>query len=107
MTHVKMDPIQVQDTPVLLQRSLAPSLKLLGEALVEATDRAGAGRDSQQGVSNFSHLVGARPSHEHLGESLCDMRFIAAVAFKRLSVELALVKLSKGVTTSTRLQNRT
>ena len=61
MTHVKMNPIQGQDTPVLLQGSLAPRLKLLGQALVEATDRAGAGSRSQQGLSHFPHLVSARP----------------------------------------------
>ena len=50
MTNAEMDPIQVQDTPMGLQRTLAPGLKLVGEALIEATDRAGTGSDSQQGL---------------------------------------------------------
>jgi hypothetical protein len=41
MTNAEMHPIQVQDTPVFLKRTLAPGVKLLGQALVEATDRAG------------------------------------------------------------------
>src|SRR6266446_2359039 len=89
MTNAEMHAIQVQDTPVLLQRSLAPGFKLLTEALVEAADRAGTGSDSQQGLSDFPHLVSARPSHEHLRQPFCDVRFIATVAFKRLRVELA------------------
>src|SRR5437667_8106785 len=32
--------------------------------------------------------MGTCPGHEHLGESVRNMRFIAAVAFKRLRVEL-------------------
>jgi hypothetical protein len=40
-------------------------------------------------VGDFPHLVGARASHEHLGESFGNVRFIAAVAFKRLGVEWA------------------
>ena len=44
--------------------------------------------DSQQRLSHFSHFVGARPSHEHLRQPLCDVRFIAAVPLKRLRVEL-------------------
>ena len=46
--------------------------------------------DSQQGLSHFSHLVGARPSHKHLGQPIGDLRLIAAVALKYLGVELAL-----------------
>src|SRR6266702_5151754 len=88
MANAEMHPIQVQDTPMRLQRSLAPVLKLLAEALVEATDRAGTGSDSQQGLSDFPHLVGARPSHEHLRQPFGDVRFIATVAFKGLGVEL-------------------
>jgi len=60
----------------------------LGEALVEATDRAGTGGDSHEGLRDFPHLVRARPSHEHLCQTFGDMRFIATVAFKLLDVEL-------------------
>src|SRR5258708_34297673 len=89
MTNGEVDAIQVQHTPVWLQRTLPPDLKLLGQALVEATDRAGTGSDSQQGLSHFSDFVRARSCDKHLGESFGDVRFIAAVAFKRLGVELA------------------
>jgi hypothetical protein len=54
---------------VLLQRSLAPGFKLLGEALVEATDRAGTGSNSHQGLSAFPDLVSARASYEHLRQA--------------------------------------
>jgi hypothetical protein len=64
--------------------------KLLGQVLVEATDRTGAGSHSQQRLGHFSYLMGARPSDEHLRQSFCNMRFIAPVAVKRLGVELAL-----------------
>ena len=89
MTNAKMHAISVQDTPVFLKRTLSPGFKLLGEALVEPTDRAGAGSDSQQGLSHFPHLMRAHPSHEHLCQSFGDMRFIALVVFKGLGVELA------------------
>src|SRR5437667_9481960 len=88
MPNAEMYAIEVQDAPVFLQRTLAPRLKLLGEALVEATDCAGTGRDSQQGLCHFSYLMGTGPSHEHLGESLGDVRIIATVALKGLRVEL-------------------
>jgi hypothetical protein len=39
MTNAEMHAIQVEDTPVFLQRALSPSFKLLTEALVEAADR--------------------------------------------------------------------
>ena len=41
MTDAKMHPIQVQDMPVFLKPTLAPGVELLGQALAEATDRAG------------------------------------------------------------------
>src|SRR5579864_5908492 len=36
MTNAEMSAVQVQDTPVLLQRSFSPSFKLLRQGLVEA-----------------------------------------------------------------------
>src|SRR5712692_11388968 len=88
MTNTEMHAIQVYDTPMGLQRALASRFKLLGEALVEATDRAGTGSDSHQGLSDFPHLVGARPCHEHLRQPFCDLRLIATVAFEGLGMEL-------------------
>ncbi len=41
MTNGEVDAIQVQNTPMWLQRTLPPDLKLVGQALVETTDRAG------------------------------------------------------------------
>ncbi len=69
MPNAEMHAIKVQDTLVFLQRTLAPRLKLLGEALVEATDGAGTRGDSQQGLGYFPHFVGARPSDKHLRQS--------------------------------------
>ncbi len=88
MTNAEMHAIKVQDTPIRLQRAFSPRFKLVGEALVEATDRAGTGSNSHEGLSDFPHLVRARPSHEHLRQTFGDMRLIATVAFKRLGVEL-------------------
>ena len=39
MTNAEMHPIQVQHTPMLLQPSLSPRVKLVAQALVEPTDR--------------------------------------------------------------------
>ncbi len=50
-----MHAIQVQNAPMVLKRTLAPGVKLLGERLVETTNRAGAGRDSHQRLSHFPH----------------------------------------------------
>ena len=52
-----------------LQGTLAPGFKLLGERLIEATDRTGTGSDSQQRLGHFSNFVSARSCHEHLGET--------------------------------------
>src|SRR6266568_8715194 len=90
MTNAKMHAIQVRDAPVVLKRTLSPGFKLLGEGLVEATDRTGTGSHSQQGLSDFPNLVSARPGHEHLREPFGDMWFVATVAFKSLGVELTL-----------------
>ncbi len=48
MTHLELDPIEVEDAPVLLQRALAPSSKLLLEIAIEPTDRASAWGYSQE-----------------------------------------------------------
>src|SRR5438874_6738204 len=89
MTNAEMNPIQVQDTPVFLKPTLAPSVELLGQALVEATDRAGTGHHSHERLGYFSYFVGTGPSHKHLGQSIRNVRFIATVAIKDLRVELA------------------
>ena len=88
MANAEMDAIEVQDTPMGLQRTLSPVLKLLGQALIEPTDRAGTGSHSQQGLSHFSDFVRARSCDKHLGEPFCDMRFVATVALEGLGVEL-------------------
>src|SRR2546428_10871794 len=89
MTNAEMDAIEVQDTPVLLERALAPGFKLLGQRLVETTNRAGTGSDSHKHLGHFSDLVGARACHEHLGESFRNVGFVAAIPVKHLSMEVA------------------
>ncbi len=89
MTNAEMHAIQVQDTPVRLQRALAPGFKLLGERLIQAADRAGAGSDAHQGVGDFSYLMGTRSGHEHLRQPFCNMGLIATVALKGLRVKLS------------------
>jgi hypothetical protein len=46
MAHTEMDPIQVEDAPVLLQPSFTPGSELLLEIAVEATDGTRAGSHS-------------------------------------------------------------
>ncbi len=75
MTNAKMHAIEVQDTPMSLQRSPPPVLKLLGEALVEATDRASTGSNTHEGFGDFTHLVSTRASYEHLGQALGHLLF--------------------------------
>src|SRR5712691_1355123 len=88
MTNAEMDAIQVQDAPVFLQRTLSPGVKLLGERLVQATDRAGAGSNPQERLGHFSHFMGTRPGDKHLGQSFGNVRFIATVAVKDLAVKV-------------------
>jgi hypothetical protein len=83
-----MDAIQVDNPSVFLQAALTPGFKLLGQRLVEATDGTGTGGDSHQGLSDFSHLVRAHPSHEHLRESFSDVWLVTARARKGLGMEL-------------------
>src|SRR5260221_1757922 len=90
MTNAEMYAIQVHDTPMRLQRTLTPRLKLLRECLVEPTDGTGTGSHSHQRLGHFSHLMRTCPGHEHLAESLGHLRFIAAIALKDLRVELTL-----------------
>src|SRR5712692_6887703 len=46
MPNAEMHAIEVEHSPMRLQRTLSPRLILVGEALVEPTDRAGTGSDS-------------------------------------------------------------
>ena len=89
MTNAEVHAIQVQDTPVLQERTLTPSFKLLGERLVEPTDRTGTGSNSQQGLGHFPYFMGTGSGHEHLRESFSDVRFKATVPVKDLRMELA------------------
>jgi hypothetical protein len=65
-----MHPIQIDDAPVLLKRTLPPSIKLLGERLVETTDDTGARGDPHERLSHFSDFVRADSGDKHLRESL-------------------------------------
>jgi hypothetical protein len=65
MTNVKMHAIEVEDTPMLLQGALAPGFKLLGQRLVETTNRTGTGRHSQQRLGDFPNFVRACPGDKH------------------------------------------
>ncbi len=88
MTNAKMHSIQVHNAPVLLQRTLPPGIKLLGERLVQTADRARTRSNAHQGLSHFPNLVGACPGDKHLREPFCNVWFIATVPFKCLRVEL-------------------
>jgi hypothetical protein len=54
MTNAEMHAIQVEDTPVFLQRTLTPGSKLLGERLVQTADCAA---DFEQRPSRFGLLL--------------------------------------------------
>src|SRR5437660_39422 len=77
-----------QDAPVLLKRARSPGFELLGEGLVETTDRTGTGSHSHECLRDLSHFMRARPSHKHLGQSFCNVGFVATVAVEGLSVKL-------------------
>src|SRR5260221_7149041 len=89
MTNTQIDAIEVQNTVVGEQWTLSPGLKLLGQALVEATDCAGTLCHSHQLLSDLSD--GCRvltPRDIHLGECFGYLRFIAVVAFEHLGMKL-------------------
>ncbi len=88
MPNPKMDAIQVQDTVVSQKRALSPRLKLFGQRLVQAADRAGTGCDSQQFFSDFPHFMGRSATDKHLCQRFSYLRFIAGVALEDLSVKL-------------------
>src|SRR6266699_791207 len=90
MPNRKMDAIQVEETVVGEQWTLAPGFKLLGERLVEAAHRAGAGCHSQQRFSDFPDLMRARATDKHLRQRFCYLRFVAAIPLKDLRLELPL-----------------
>ena len=90
MTHAEMDPIEVEDTPMRLQRAFAPSGELLLQIASKPTDGTGTWGGSHQRLGHFSYFMGARARHEHLGQALGDLWFIATIALEHLAVELAL-----------------
>ena len=67
MTNFKVDAIEVENSPVTLQGAATPRFKLLRQRVIEPADGTGAGRDSHEGLSDFSDFVGACPSDKHLG----------------------------------------
>src|SRR5215467_10288518 len=87
MTNAEMHPVQIDNAPVALQRTLPPCLILLGEALVEPTDGTGTGSYAQQGFSHFPDLMGTHSGYEHLGQAFGNVRFIATKPLKCLSVK--------------------
>lgn len=89
MPHTEVDATQVQNTPMWLQRTLPPGLKLVGQALIEVTDRAG---DFQRCPAGFERLLlpcvcSPQPRTSASIRSR-DVRFIALITFKDLGVEL-------------------
>jgi len=80
MPNAEVKAIEVHNAPMGLQRTLSPRLKLVSEALIETTDRAGTGSDSHEGLSHFPDLMRTRSSHKHLRQSYGDVRLIATAA---------------------------
>src|SRR2546423_13554145 len=87
MTNTEMDAVQVHNTVMFLQSAFTPRFKLLREALIQAADGTGAGSNPHQCLGHFPNLMSTDPSHKHLRQSFCDMRFVTAVAFERLGME--------------------
>lgn len=67
--------------------ALSPRLKLFGQRLVQAADRAGTGRDSHQFFSDFPHFMGRSATDKHLCQRFRYLRFIAVVALEDLTVK--------------------
>jgi len=89
MTNFKGDAIEIENAPVTLQGATTPRFKLFRQGVIEPTDATSAGRDSHEGLSDFSHFVGARPSDNHLRQAFCHLLFLPTLAIKELSVELS------------------
>src|SRR5438270_12928428 len=89
MTNLKVDAIEVENSPVSLQGAARPGFKLFGQRVIEPADGTGAGSDSHEGLSDFSDFMGACPSDKHLGQSFCHLLLIPTIAIKELGVELS------------------
>src|SRR5579884_507360 len=89
MANSEMDAVEIDDAVVGEQRAFSPRFKLLGQALVEATDSAGRGRDSHQFFSHFPNFMGADSTDKHLGQCLSDLWGVPIVAFEDLSAKLS------------------
>src|SRR5436305_7672302 len=55
MTNFQVDAIEIENAPVTWQGAATPCFKLFRQRVIEPTDGTGAGRDSHEGVSDFSH----------------------------------------------------
>ena len=81
----------VHDAPVFWQAALTPGFKLLGQRLVEATDRTGDFEPLPAGFEPRPPQISrTHPGYEHLRESFGDVWFIATIAFKGLCMKLTL-----------------
>src|SRR6266516_1484859 len=89
MTNFKVDAVEVEHSPMTLQAAATPYFKLFRQRVIESADGTGARGHTQQGLGDFSHLVGARPSDKHLGQAFCHLLFIPTIAIKELGVELS------------------
>ena len=72
------------------QRTFSPGLKWLGERLVQAAHRTGAGGHSHQRLSDFPDLMCAGETSKHLRQCFGSLRLRASIALKDLRRELAL-----------------
>src|SRR2546430_14353233 len=84
MADLEMDAIEIHHTPMPLQRTFAPSCKLLGQALIQPTDGTGTGSDSQQLLRDFSHSMSTRPRDKHLGQAFGNLWLVTAGFLKSL-----------------------
>src|SRR5215472_13863077 len=89
MTHFQVDAIKVEHAPMSWQGATTPGFKLFAQTVIEPADGTGAGCDSHERVSHFSHFVGAGPRDKHLRQALCHLLFIATIAIKELGMELS------------------
>jgi hypothetical protein len=87
MPNREMDAIQVHNAVVSKQWTYSPRFILLGKSLIETTDGARTGRNSQQGLSHLSHIMGTHSAHKHLGQRFGHFRFIALVPLEYLAVK--------------------
>ncbi len=87
MPHRKMDAIKVHHAVVGWQGALSPSFIWLSQGLIETTNGAGTGGDSQQFFCHFADVLSTGEASKHVRQGFGYLRFIASIALKHLRMK--------------------